>query len=151
MKKLIAVLTVVIIGINCIGQQGNSLQSIKKTDYLQRSKNQKTAAWVLLGGGIAMTVTGMVIYGNAYDKAAEDDPFGTLVSFGTNVNPTGAIIATVGSLAALGKHSFFYRRRQKQKRARAVSTGFKMEHTPAIQRASIVNRSYPAVAIEISL
>jgi hypothetical protein len=128
-----------------------SLKSIKKTDYLQKSKNQRTAAWVLLGGGIAMTVTGTVIYGNAYDKAAEDDPFGTLVSFGTNVNPTGAIIATAGLLAAASSIPFFIASGKNKRRARAVSTGFKMEHTPAIQRASIVNRSYPAVAMEISL
>jgi len=151
MKKIIAILTVVIIGINCFGQQGTSLESIKKTDYLQKSKNQKTAAWVLLGGGIAMTVTGTVIYGNAYNKAAEDDPFGTLLSLGTNANPTGAIIATVGALAAVGSIPLFIASGKNKNRARAVSTGFKMENIRAIQRTSIVNRSYPAVAIEISL
>jgi len=60
MKKIIAFLTLLIIGMSCFSQQTDSLQSIK-TDYLRKSKNQKTAAWVLLGGGIAMTITGMII------------------------------------------------------------------------------------------
>lgn len=30
-------------------------------DYLQKSKNQKTTAWIMLGGGGALILTGIVI------------------------------------------------------------------------------------------
>ena len=70
MKKIIAFLIVVLIGINGFGQQVNRSASINETDYLQKSRNQKTAAWVLLGGGLAMAVTGMVIYENASQRSS---------------------------------------------------------------------------------
>ena len=142
MKKIIAFLTVTIIGISCFSQQADNLQSIKKMDYLQKSKNQKTAAWVLVGGGIAMTVTGMVIYQNAYNKAAEDDPFGTLVSLAANVNPTGAVIATLGLLASTSSIPFFIASGKNKKKSRAISTGFKMENASVIQRAVLLKHHF---------
>ena len=132
-------------------QQIDSLKSIAKADYLRKSKNQKTAAWVLLGGGLAMAITGTIIYDRAYNKAAEEDPFGTVLSAGTNVNPTGAVIATFGTLAVIGSIPFFIASGKNKKKARSMSTGFKMENAPSIQRASLVNRSYPAVSIKVSL
>src|SRR5690242_2043853 len=101
MKKIIISLTALIIGMNCFCQRADSLQAIK-TDYLRKSKNQKTAAWVLLGGGLAMSITGMIIYSNDYNKAVANDPW----YFGTNANPTGAVIATVGILSSLGSIPF---------------------------------------------
>jgi len=151
MKKVIAFTILLAITTNSFCQQTDSLKLVAKTDYLRKSKNQKTAAWILLGGGMAMVVTGSIIYGNDYNKAAEQDPFWTAVSYGSNVNPTGAVIATVGVLAAAGSIPFFIASGKNKKRARAISTGLKMENAPFIQRTSLVNRSYPAVSIKLSL
>jgi hypothetical protein len=89
---------------------------------LQKSKNQKTAAWILLGGGLAMAVTGTIVYNHAYNKAAEEDPIGTLFSMGTNVNPTDAVVATGGALAAVGSIPLFIASGKNKKKARALST-----------------------------
>jgi len=151
MKKIIAFATLLTITINSFCQQTDSLKSIAKTDYLRKSKNKKTAAWVLLGGGIAMAVAGTIVYSNDYNKAYKQDPFWTTVSYGTNVNPTGAVIATIGVLAATGSIPFFIASGKNKKKARALSTGFKMENAPSIQRASLVKRSYPAVSIKVGL
>ena len=40
-----------------------------KTDYLVKSKNQKTAAWVLLGGGTALIGLGFLIGDSKKAKA----------------------------------------------------------------------------------
>ena len=146
MKKIIVSLTVLIIGTSCFCQHADSLQSIK-TDYLQKSKNQKTTAWVLLGGGIAMTVTGMIIYQNAYNKAVENDPW----SFGLDANPTGAVIATVGLLSSLGSIPLFIASGKNKKRAMAISTSFKMEKASVIQGAGFVKKSYPALSLKFGL
>ena len=151
MKKIIASAILLAIVTHAFCQQVDSLKSIAKTDYLRKSKNQKTAAWVLLGGGVAMAITGTIVYNNAYNKAAEEDPLGTLLTLGTNVNPTGALIATAGVLAAVGSIPLFIASGKNKKKARSMSTAFKMENMPAIQRASLVNRSYPAVSIKVSL
>jgi hypothetical protein len=138
MKKIIAFLIVVIIGINCFAQQAATLPPITKTDYLQKSKNQKGAASVLLGGGVAMGVMGIIIFAQTF-------------TISTNMNPTGAIIATVGFLAAAASIPLFIASGKNKKKARTVSTGFIMEKTRAIQGASIVNRSYPALSMKIGL
>jgi len=146
MKKIIVSLTALIIGMSCFCQRADSLQAIK-TDYLRKSKNQKTAAWVLLGGGIALTVTGMIIYSNAYTNAVENDPW----YFGTDANPTGAVIATVGLLSSAGSIPLFIASGKNKKRALAISTSFKMEKASMVQRAMVVRRSYPALSIRIGL
>jgi len=151
MKQVTAFLTVFIIGMNSFCQQTENLQSIQKTDYLHKSKKQKTAAWILLGGGIAMTITGTVIYHNAYNKAAEEDPFGTLLTLGTNVNPGGAVLAIVGLLSTIGSIPLFIASGKNKRKASSVSTSFKMENAPVIQRASLVKRSYPALSLKIGL
>jgi len=127
------------------------LQPINETDYLQKSRNQKTGAWVLLGGGVAMAVTGMVIYGNALDKAAEDDPLMTALTLGTNANPTGAIIATVGSLAAIGSIPFFIASGKNKRRALSASANVQMNKMQILQGAAFVTRSYPALSVKITL
>src|SRR5436190_1275207 len=126
MKKIIAfVILLTIAKMNCFSQQSDSLKSISKTDYLRKGKIQKTAAWVLLGGGIAMAVIGV----------SEFEP----------------LLATAGVLAAAGSIPFFIASGKNKKKARSMSTGFKMENAPSIQRASLINRSYPAVSIKLSL
>ena len=146
MKKIIVSLTTLIIGISCFCQHVDSLQAVK-TEYLRKSKNQKTIAWVLLGGGIAMTITGMIIYGNDYNSAVEEDPW----LFGTNTNPAGAVIGTVGLLSCAASIPVFIASGKNKKRARAISTAFKLEKASVIQGPAFVKKSYPALSLRIGL
>ena len=121
------------------------------TYFMEKSRGQKTAAWVLLGGGVAMTVIGSVVYSNAYNRNWEEDPWGTALTMGMNTDPTGAIIATAGVLVAAGSIPLFIASGKNKKNALSISTALKMENMPAVQRASVFNRSYPAVSIKLAL
>jgi fructose-1,6-bisphosphatase len=69
MKKIIFVILLLLSLIRSFGQQQTSpAPSITKTDYLQKSKSQKTAGWILFGGGTAMMITGTVIWINAIEE-----------------------------------------------------------------------------------
>jgi hypothetical protein len=146
MKKIIVFLTALIIGMSSFCQRADSLQSIK-TDYLRQSKNQKTAAWVLLGGGIAMTITGMIIYSNDYTRAVEDNPF----YLGTDADPAGAVIATVGLLSCACSIPLFIASGKNKRRALSVSTGFKMEKASVVQGSVMIKKSYPALSVRFGL
>jgi len=61
------------------------------------------------------------------------------------------MLATAGVLAAAASIPFFIASGKNKKKARSISTGLKMENVPSLQRASLVNRSYPAVSIKVSL
>lgn len=151
MNKIMAVVTLLIVTTSSFSQHADTFNAFRKAEYLRKSKNQKTAAWVLLSGGVVLSVTGVVIYNNAYNKAMENDPFGTVLSLGTNVDGTGAVMATIGTLAAAASIPFFIVSGKNKRKANSISTGFKMESMPAIQRASVFNRSYPAVSIKLGL
>jgi len=43
-------------------QQTDVSQSLTRQDYLNKSKNQKKAAWILLGGGIALGLAGPILW-----------------------------------------------------------------------------------------
>jgi len=98
-----------------------------------------------------MTITGVAIYNHAYNKAAEEDPFVTAFSYGTNVNSGGAVLATVGLLSTVTSIPFFIASGKNKRRASSISTSFKMENAQVVQRASFVKRSYPALSLKIGL
>jgi len=97
-----------------------------------------------------MTITGAAIYNHAYNKAAEEDPFGTVLSFGTNVNSGGAVLATVGLLSTVTSIPFFIASGKNKRKASSVSSSFKMENAQLIHGARLVKRSYP-VSLKIGL
>ena len=54
MKKVITLVTLVALSSQCFSQLA-STDSLA-TNYLQKGKNQKTLAWVMLGGGVGLIV-----------------------------------------------------------------------------------------------
>jgi hypothetical protein len=74
MKKSIVLVTVIIaLFTNCYCQKVSTTDQIGKqytsNDYLIKAKKQKTAAWVCLGGGLAMATTGAAL---SLSKASND-------------------------------------------------------------------------------
>jgi hypothetical protein len=53
MKLLLAFALLFALNANVVGQQ-------TKTDYLTKSKNQKKAAWIMLGSGTGLIITSLV-------------------------------------------------------------------------------------------
>ncbi|MBC6490371.1 hypothetical protein ACFSQD_08620 [Flavihumibacter stibioxidans] len=84
--------------------------SLSKSDYLLKSKNQKTAAWVMLGGGTALFIAGVLI-GNDTDEGEW---------FGDNLEK-GIIVAGVGAGLALGSIPFFISSAMNKRRAAGLS------------------------------
>ena len=61
MKKLVSLSLLLIISVMVFGQQDPILvPGTTKQDYLKKSKNQKRAAWVLLGIGSLSVVVGSI-------------------------------------------------------------------------------------------
>jgi hypothetical protein len=133
MKKIIYIAMLMVIPTSIFGQQTPSVQ----TDYLQKTKNQKTAGFVLLAGGSALIITGFLI-GDSKSS-----------SFGDAA--TGAVLGGVGVLSALGSIPLFIASAKNKRRANNASTFFKMEKIPVIQHTSLVSRSYPSITVKINL
>jgi len=113
-----------------------------KTDYLKKSKTQKTIAWTMLGVGTAMVVAGVVTAGNAdynpYPIPPTDEKF-----------YNGATLILLGVLMDLGSIPLFIAGAKNKRRALSVS--FKNELAPQLRQGSIVRTPVPSISLAIRL
>ena len=106
-----------------------------KTNYLAKSKNQKTAAWILLGGGTALISTGFLV-GDSKNSTFDDAA-------------AGALLAGIGVLSAIGSIPLFIASGKNKRKAMKASTFIKMETVPLLQKQSFLQNSYPAFSVNI--
>ena len=139
MKKIILFSLLLTMSAASFSQQTTTNTALTKTDYLQKSKHQKTAAWVLLGGGSALIITGVLISGGGSGD----------VSFGAA--GTGVILGGVGVLSALGSIPLFIASARNKRKGMNATAFFKMETAPVIRQGSFVQNSFPALSVKIGL
>jgi hypothetical protein len=137
MKQIIICAMLMAITSTSFSQQTHSSKFVARADYLQKSKNQKTAAWILLGGGTVLIGTGFLI-GDRKESSFDDAA-------------TGVVIAGIGALSMIGSIPLFIASAKNKKRGMAASAYLKMEDISAIRQYSMVHSSLPAIAIKISL
>ena len=117
-----------------------------KTDYLKKSHSQKTAAWILLGGGFALSTAGIAVGVNEVSNELYNifDPTPEKTS---NV---GGVLFFTGCASMLGSIPFFISSGKNKRKAVSASARLKMEKAPMIQQKSLVQNSYPAISLKIS-
>ncbi|MFI5133149.1 MAG: hypothetical protein ACHQEB_02380 [Chitinophagales bacterium] len=148
MKKIFVFLLLFAVSFTVFSQPVTTTAPMFKSDYLKKSKSQKTAAWVLLSGGTVLTVTGLVISSNsAINELA------SAFSSGRNDKAfvTGEVLTITGCLSMLGSIPLFISSAKNKRRAMATTAFFKMETAPLIQYTTIALQSYPAFSIKINL
>jgi hypothetical protein len=96
MKKNIPILILLIISITTLGQNSFTVPAFTKADLLQKSKNQRTAGWVLLGSGSALIIAGGIVITDAIGN----DIFSDSNNFDSKTT-TGTVLIVTG-LAAIG-------------------------------------------------
>ena len=136
MKKIIIFTMLMITANATFGQQTIPNPTLSKQDYLQKSKHQKRAAWILVSGGSLCAMLGTV----QFNFAGSD---------GEVNNSTGTVFLVTG-LAAIGASIPFFIASSKNKK-KAENVSFRIEKAPHIQQGSFVFRSYPALSFRINL
>jgi hypothetical protein len=118
---------------------------------LSASKHQKTAAWLLAGGGVVLSATSLILI---VQKGAEDV---------LNIIPgiiTGdpkpqhnytaeTILLTVGGAAVLSSIPLFIA--SGRNKGKSMSLSFKNETAPQLQKNSFVYKTIPSITFNISL
>ncbi len=147
MKKIIVFSLLLTMSATSFSQQTNSLPALTKQDYLQKSKKQKTAAWILVGGGAAFTITGIVILANSF----EDTFYGVDLTTGrvSKGSTVGSVFTLAGVAAMLGSIPLFIASHRNKKKGMSLS--LKIETAPQLQKCSFVNQSIPSLSLKISL
>jgi hypothetical protein len=154
MKKYVLILLIALIGLKSFGQAdtvktGSKMPGTDYSELIQKSKNQKAAAWALLGGGTVMTVAGLILWNNENEKRAKEDTWGYVFSLGYNdwiiLSAAGIIAATAGSIP------LFVASRKNKRKANALSMSFKIEKTFFSQSYNLTKVNYPALSLKINL
>jgi hypothetical protein len=152
MKKIIVSIMLLIASTTAFSQDANPSPTLTKQDYLQKSKHQKTAAWLLLCGGFALSSTGLLI---AAPKATND--YVNIVTGIITLNPTapqtnytGETILLVVGTAAMVSSVFCFIASGKNKR-KSMSLSFKNETAPQLQKNSFVYGHVPSLSLTIHL
>jgi len=129
MKKTIVYFLMLVLPVISFCQKTNDSVPVVKTDYLAKSKSQKTAAFILLGIGVTTLTIAAV-------GDLDLDILGTVVIVGG-----AATIASIPLFIASGKN---------KRRAMKASASIKIETVPLIQKQSYIQNSYPAFSVSFS-
>ena|SRR5438046_6364726 len=133
MKRIIICLGFISMSAITFGQQTKPSQSFTSSDYLQKSKHQKTAAWIMLAGGAGLAAAGVAVDASNWNSSGGD------------------VLLVIGGASILGSVPLFIASGKNKRKGMAVSGHFQMEPTPLVHLASITNRLYPAVSLKIDL
>jgi hypothetical protein len=147
MKKIFMAVWLLAVAAVSFGQQNSSPKyEFTQTDYLKKSKKQKTIAWLFIGGGAALVVAGAVIpkgEKDGYDIWTWSDSYkNDDLKFG---------LITAGVLTMGGSIPFFIASGRNKRKAMAGSAFIDMEKVPALKQMQLSNLNYPVVGLRIAL
>jgi phosphate/sulfate permease len=145
MKKQIAIMLLLTISATAFGQTDPPSQSFTSTDYLQKSKKQKTAAWIFLGTGTALITTALAIGLNDAAEALVS----VLVLEPKSPPNTSEILFWTGLATATGSIPLFIASGKNKRKGMSLS--FKNETVPQLLRQSFVYKSVPSLSLKINL
>ena len=149
MRKLILTIATVLFFFESFSQQTNPAPALTKQDYLVKSKKQKTAAWILLGGGFALMIAGSAIMAGEASNDYEDQPYNPFAPISEADFDAGEVMVTAGLFAGLGSIPLFIA--SSRNKRKAMSLSLKNEQFQSIKNSSLVSRPMPAVSLRVKL
>ena len=135
MRKLFTCTFLLLMTTSSFCQQTGPGQSLPQNDYLQKSKKQKTAAWVLLGGGFVLAAGGAALDANS-DWSKSETPY--LVAIG------------IGGASMLGSIPLFIASGRNKKRAMNASTYFQIRQNPVPANTGLTLHSTPTLSLQFN-
>lgn len=127
-----------------------SQDNLKNKDYyLQKSKKQKTAAWLLLGGGL--TLSTISVFTGYADLSDDFTGFFSTDPESQNNDTAETILLVTGTAAILSSIPLFIASGKNKKRARAISASLKMDDASIVQGYRITRVNYPVFSLKICL
>ena len=133
MKITKLALLLFLFAISASAQQTTSAPGLTKSDYLKKSKKQKTIAFVLAGGGSIAWLAGLSKYMDQRD----------------NKDGGGEAAMIIGGTAALASIPLFIISSRNKKKAMSMS--FKNQMLPQLQSSGFVYQTIPSIHLKISL
>ena len=136
MKKLISIVVLAIVSFNLYSQEMQPLENKPvKTDYLAKSKKQRTVGLILITTGLAVSFIGFGITMDHYLEGPETHPDAEAVLYWSGL----AMITTGVTFLAIAK---------KNKR-KALSMSFINQSSQQLRYNTVMNTSVPSVRLRL--
>jgi hypothetical protein len=135
MKQFITCTMLLLMTISSFCQQTNSSQSLTQQGYLQKSKKQKTTAWVLLGGGAAVAV-GAAILDVSSDWSKSEDPY--------------LVAMSAGCASMLGSIPFFIASKRNKRKAMNASAYLNIRQNTLATNAGLTLHATPTLSLKFN-
>jgi hypothetical protein len=140
MKKIVSTLICILSVMYCFCQTSKSLMS--KDDYLKKSKNQRTAAWIMAVSGSTALIVGSALAADDFENVINPGP-----TPDHDNSDLAVVLAVSGAAAVVGSIPLFIASGKNRKIAYSLS--FKSEKAPAPKAGSIVFQKMPAVSLKV--
>lgn len=144
MKKVAAIALLLMFSVAAFTQNNPSAVPLTKEDLLQKSKNQRTAGWVLLGGGAGLVLAGSIVMVDAIGN----DLFVNSNNYNSKTN-TGTVLVVAGLVAMGGSIPLLIVGHKNHKKAMALALTNK--NIQMLQKGSWSYQSYPAISFSIHI
>jgi DMSO/TMAO reductase YedYZ heme-binding membrane subunit len=115
--------------------QQTDTHSLTRQDYLGKSKKQKTAAWVLLGGGATVAV-GAAILDVSGDWSKSETPY--------------LVAIAAGGASMLGSIPLFIASGRNKRKAMNASTWFEIRKQPFPTSTGIALHGIPTLSLKLN-
>jgi len=129
MKKLIVSFSFLFVISAGYSQETTLSRDLTRQDYLRKSKNQKTGAWILLGAGAAMI-----------SIAAPGDVSLDIVP----------VLAVGGGVAIIGSIPLFIAAGKNKRRAKTMTANLNIQQTPVIRYTGLSKRPHPGISVKLT-
>jgi len=124
----------------CIGQQLKTNSQLLGTEQLKKAKNQRTAAWILLGAGVALDVAGIATTISNADGIFNSEK---------EINHNGEYVLYIAGTAALaGSLTLFIASKKNKKKAALLS--LKNEPSSQLQNGLVRYTPIPSLNLKIN-
>jgi hypothetical protein len=164
MKKIIVAVTFILVCISGsaqLVQQDSTLTKLQPTDYLQKSKKQKTAGWILLAASAVSGISGFGMVLNEAGNSINDAGNNAECIFGGCSNPppqtynsgratAGVILMGVGTVSLVSSIVLFSKSGKNKRKAMSVS--YRPMNAPLLGSGGAVSiKPIPAFTLTLTL
>ena len=155
MKKLPLFITMFFIGYSSFSQQSDTAVASTKQAYLKKSKNEKTTAWILAGGGLVMSAVSLAIVINDDAQAANNFVTTVINTSNNDSNTSGnktsltGIFFYIGVMCMVISVPLFISAAENKRKAMSIS--FNNLSVPQIQKKNFVYQAVPSLTFKIAL
>lgn len=133
MGKLFICMMLLLITTSSFCQQTDFSQSLTREDYLKKSKNQKTTAWILLGGGVALGLAGPVLWAS------------------TGISDSGVdVLMVAGAASIAGSIPLFIAAGRNKRKGMNASTYFEIRQNRVPTNTALNLHSTPTLSLKLN-